>query len=77
MPRRPLPLLRKLVSLGCMYTNDTPRITRAEINLIRSELGVCLQEDHTNGAMPGPIEVTVLQADWNLAIVKKLIEGGL
>jgi len=50
------------------YTNDSPRISRAEIKEVEDLLDSLLQIEHTHGAQPGPIAVYPLHKD-------KFIEG--
>lgn len=53
-------IIRKLLE-DDMYTNHSPRITRAEMDLVKSTLGVELQIEHTHGAQAGPIAVYPLE----------------
>lgn len=39
------------------YTNESPRISRAEIKEVEKALEIQLQIEHTHGAQAGPIAV--------------------
>ena len=51
-----LNIVSRLMDGEEFYTNDSPRISHAEIKEL-SDLGFRLQVDHTSGAQAGPIAV--------------------
>lgn len=54
--RRISNIIKRMLDRVEFYTNETPRISRKEIEAMAEE-GFNLQVEHTHGAMPGPIAV--------------------
>jgi len=57
------------------YTNDSPRISRAEIKEVEKLLDILLQIEHTYGAQPGPIAVYPLFKEKFKEQAKQFLES--
>jgi hypothetical protein len=56
-PRRLKNIITHYLTGGEYYTNYPPRISKAEIKELESQLDIILQTEHTYGAQAGPIAV--------------------
>lgn len=73
--RRIINIIRKMTQGDDFYTNDSPRISRAEITEVEKLLDVLLQIEHTHGAQPGPIAVYPLHRDAFRERAKPILES--
>jgi len=73
LTRRMENLIRKIANEDDLFTNLSPRISRAEIRQL-TELGFAIQIEHTHGAQAGPIAVYALHLDETKKLAKRLLK---
>jgi len=72
--RRILNIIRRMTAGDDFFTNESPRISNAEIKELGA-LGFSIQKEHTHGAQPGPIAVYPLFPDKFRERAKIILEG--
>lgn len=74
--RRILNIIRRMAQGNDFYTNDSPRISKAEIEEINSlDYNLWLQKEHTYGASAGPIAVYPLHRDKFIKQAQTILES--